>query len=101
MDLGFLRRLSELRALKLVLGGTEVLPPVTLPALEDLALTQVSGLIELGDFGRFPRLRRLLMQDQQSVKSLCSRVVTDTLRISGYTTAGDLAPSWVWTASAV
>lgn len=67
----FLNGLEALRTLNFVLGGKESLADVaTLPAVEDIAMTMVRGLSDLGDLQRFPSLKRLLIQDQPHLASL-------------------------------
>lgn len=69
-SLAFINGMSGLRVLKFVLGGTASIEEFALPVLEDLAFTMVRGLAELGDMQRFPRLRRLRMQDQQQIRRI-------------------------------
>ena len=70
VSLSFINDMSELKALKFVLGGTQSIGEVELPNLRELAFTQVRELCELGDMQRFSSLERLLMQDQQKVEAL-------------------------------
>ncbi|MEL6878101.1 MAG: hypothetical protein AAGL68_08405 [Pseudomonadota bacterium] len=65
LDLSFINGMSDLRALKFNLGGTESIENIALDRLQDIAFTKVRGLSELGDMQRFPALRRLLAQDLQ------------------------------------
>jgi protein phosphatase 1 regulatory subunit 7 len=67
LDLSFINGMTKLKALKFNLGGTESIEAIELPDLQDLAFTMTRGLAELGDLQRFPKLRRLLMQDQQHI----------------------------------
>lgn len=64
ISIEFINSMTELRILKFVLGGCEDFNEVRLPYLKDLALTQVRGLTTLGDLSRFPKLERLLIEDQ-------------------------------------
>lgn len=68
LDLGFISAMQGLRALKFNLGGAETIAAIELPELQDMAFTMTRGLSELGDMQRFPKLRRLLMQDQQHIE---------------------------------
>ena len=68
LDLGFVNGMCGLEALKFNLGGTETIEAIQLPNLKDMAFTMVRGLSELGDMQRFPKLRRLLMHDQQHIE---------------------------------
>lgn len=68
--LDFLNGMTQLRALKLVLGGCENFNDVSLPHLRDLAVTQVRGLNTLGDLSRFPKLERVLVEDQIRLESV-------------------------------
>ena len=70
LDLSFINGMSDLRALKFNLGGTESIEGITLDRLQDIAFTMVRGLNELGDMQRFPVLKRLLAQDQQQFSSV-------------------------------
>ena len=70
VPLDFLNGMTGLKALKLVLGGTEHLNDVALANVSELALTQVRGFNDLGDLGRFPSLTRLLLQDQQHLEKV-------------------------------
>ncbi|MEM9501993.1 MAG: hypothetical protein AAF941_09120 [Pseudomonadota bacterium] len=65
LDLSFINGMSELRALKFNLGGTESIENIALERLQDIAFTMVRGLNELGDMQRFPALRRVLVQEQK------------------------------------
>lgn len=70
LDLRFINGMTGLVALKFNLGGTESIEAIELPQLRDLAFTMTRGLTELGDLQRFPKLRRLLMQDQQHISQV-------------------------------
>ncbi len=70
LDLDFVNRLSKLKALKFVLGGLEEFDAISLPELDQLAVTRVHGLTSLGDLARFPNLRQLLVQDQKRLGSI-------------------------------
>ena len=83
--LDFLAGVIGLRALKLVLGGTDGLPDVALPRLADLAVTQVRGFADFGSLERFPALERVLVQDQPHLE----RVVRGTANER-------LAHLWFW-----
>ena len=80
VPLEFLNGLTSLKTLKLVLGGTEDLNDVTLPNLTDLALTMVRGFTDLGPLDRFPKLERLLLQDQQHLEQIDFGAGCDDLR---------------------
>ena len=61
----FLNGMRSLQTLNFVLGtGDSLTDLTTLPAIEDLAITMVRGLSDLGNLQRFPTLKRLLIQDQ-------------------------------------
>ena len=68
LDLSFINGMKNLTALKFNLGGTESIEVIELPELQDIAFTMTRGLAELGDMQRFPKLRRLFMQDQQHIE---------------------------------
>lgn len=71
VSLGFISRLQRLEALKFSLGRTRSIEDVgSLPALLDLSFHQVHMLEELGDLQRFPRLRRLQIEQQRKLKRL-------------------------------
>ncbi len=70
LDLGFINSMTSLRALKLLLGGTNSLADIQLDGLQDLACTQVRGLTQMGDMQRFPALRRVLVQDQKQLEQV-------------------------------
>ena len=69
-SLEFIGGMTGLRALKLVLGGTETLPPVSLKHLQDIAVTQTRGFRDLGPLDRFPALKRVLISDQPHLESV-------------------------------
>ena len=68
--LDFIAGMTSLRALKLVLGGTDGLPNVALPRLADIAVTQVRNFSDFGPLERFPALERLLVQDQPHLERI-------------------------------
>ena len=70
LDLAFINGMQNLRALKFNLGGTDTIEAIELAELQDMAFTRTRDLARLGDMQRFPKLRRLLMQDQPHVESL-------------------------------
>ena len=70
MSLEFINGMTDLKALKLVLGGTEHLRDIELPNLQDLAVTQTRGFNDFGDLQRFGTLRRVLVQDEPHLKTI-------------------------------
>lgn len=69
LDLSFINGMTNLRTLNFNLGGTRSIADIALPKLEDIAFSMTRNLSELGDMQRFPKLRRLFMQDQQQIES--------------------------------
>jgi hypothetical protein len=71
VSLGFITRLQRLEVLKFSLGKTKSIADIgSLPSLRDLSFNEVHMLEELGDLQRFPRLRRLQIDDQRRLKTL-------------------------------
>jgi hypothetical protein len=68
--LGFLNKLKPLRSLTLLLGGRVDLQEFSHPLLEELEILRVRGFEWLGPLARFPRLRRLHIEDQIQLHSL-------------------------------
>lgn len=66
----FISAMPALTRLRFVLGGRASIAHVTAPLLEELEVVRVRGLEDLGDLGRFPRLRCLSVEDQIKVKEL-------------------------------
>lgn len=63
-DLGFVSDVADLRSLRLVLGGRDAIDEIRHEGLETLEIIRVRGLADLGSLTRFPRLRRLHVEDQ-------------------------------------
>ena len=70
IDLAPLRHWPHLAQLHFILGGRASIAEVAAPLLEELEVVRVRGLEDLGDLGRFPRLRRLSVEDQIKVKEI-------------------------------
>ncbi|MHA6323530.1 hypothetical protein [Roseivivax sp. CAU 1753] len=67
----FLNGMRGLRSLGFMLGSAGSLAEITdLPAIEDIALTMVRGLSDLGDLQRFPGLQRLTVSDQAKLQAI-------------------------------
>lgn len=63
-EVDFISAMPALARLRFILGGRTSVAHVTAPLLEELEVVRVRGLEDLGDIGRFPRLRRLAVEDQ-------------------------------------
>jgi len=69
--LDFVNAFQRLEVFKLVLGKKESIAEVgPLPALRDLSCTLVAMLEDLGDLQRFPRLRRLQLNDLKRIERI-------------------------------
>ena len=69
--LEFISQLPRLEVLKFSLGKRRTITAIeTAPRLRDLSFHLVSTLEDLGDLQRFPRLRRLQIQQQKRLKTL-------------------------------
>lgn len=66
----FISAMPALTQLRFILGGRTSIAHVTAPLLEELEVVRVRGLEDLGDLGRFPRLRRLSVEDQIKLAEL-------------------------------
>ena len=66
----FISAMPALTRLRFILGGRTSIAHVTAPLLEELEVVRVRGLEDLGDLGRFPRLRRLSVEDQIKLAEL-------------------------------
>lgn len=66
----FIGAMPALSQLRFILGGRASIAHVTAPLLEELEVVRVRGLEDLGDIGRFPRLRRLSVEDQIKVQEV-------------------------------
>lgn len=70
-DLASIGQLQSLEVLKFVLGKTTSVAKVpSLPELRDLSFKEVHSLERLGDLERFPKLRRLQLEDQKRVEKI-------------------------------
>lgn len=69
-DLQFLSDAVSLRSLSLILGGRSSFSEFQHSALEELIVIRVRGLETLGSLSRFPRLRKLHVEDQLQVQSI-------------------------------
>ena len=69
-EVDFINAMPALARLRFILGGRSSIAHVTAPWLEELEVVRVRGLEELGELGRFPRLRRLSVEDQIKVKDI-------------------------------
>lgn len=69
VPLDFIPKLTKLRSLKLILGGRDNLDEAAHPGLELLELIRVRGLGRL-DPAAFPKLQRLVIDEQAQLKSL-------------------------------
>ncbi len=68
--LEFLSDLAPLRSLNLILGGRRSLDEFRHPDLEELAVLRVRGVETLGSLGRFPKLRKLQVEDQLQLRAI-------------------------------
>lgn len=66
----FIGAMPALRQLRFILGGRASIAHVAAPLLEELEVVRVRGLEDLGDLGRFPRLRRVSVEDQIKIKEI-------------------------------
>lgn len=62
--------MAGLRELRVILGGRNDINEVAHEALDELDVTWVRGLSDLGSLGRFPMLRKLSVQDQIRLESI-------------------------------
>ncbi|MCC7703687.1 hypothetical protein IGS59_15670 [Janthinobacterium sp. GW460P] len=69
-DVDFINAMPALAQLRFILGGRASIAHVTAPLLEELEVVRVRGLEDLGDLGRFARLRRLSVEDQIKLAEL-------------------------------
>lgn len=69
-DIAFISNLVRLESLRIMLGGRSSIAELTAPELESLEVVRVRGLEELGDCARFPRLRRLRVEDQLQLTAI-------------------------------
>ena len=69
-DVDFINAMPALAQLRFILGGRASIAHVTAPLLEEMEVVRVRGLEDLGDLGRFPRLRRLSVEDQIKLAEL-------------------------------
>lgn len=69
-EVDFISAMPALTRLRFILGGRISIAHVTAPLLEELEVVRVRGLEDLGDIGRFPRLRRLSVEDQIKVQEV-------------------------------
>lgn len=100
-DLAFVDEVTRLRSLSIFLGGRETIDEINHPDLEKLHIARVRGLASLGVLGRFPALRRLLVEDQLQLReiSLCGTHLQELglincknlARIDGLDQQGELA----------
>lgn len=66
----FIGAMPALTQLRFILGGRTSIADVAAPLLQELEVVRVRGLEDLGDIGRFPRLRRLSVEDQIKLREL-------------------------------
>lgn len=69
-EVDFVSAMPALTRLRFILGGRASIAHVKAPLLEELEVVRVRGLEDLGELGRFPRLRCLSVEDQIKVKEL-------------------------------
>jgi hypothetical protein len=69
VGLHFVRRLSRLRSLQLLLGGRDNLDDAAHPSLSELEIVRVRGFAEVHP-AIFPNLERLQIEDQLQVESI-------------------------------
>ena len=69
-EVDFISAMPALAQLRFILGGRASIAHVTAPLLEELEVVRVRGLEDVGDLGRFPRLRRLSVEDQIKLAQL-------------------------------
>ncbi|MFM6931339.1 MAG: hypothetical protein ACKOUT_03745 [Novosphingobium sp.] len=69
-SLNFIRTISGLRKLTLILGGRPDIDDLASATLETLEIIRVRGLVNLGDLSRFPNLTALKVEDQLQIVRL-------------------------------
>jgi hypothetical protein len=70
VGLDFLNRISSLRYLTVAFGSRTSINEVQHEGLEELEIVRVRGLETLGDISRFPKLRKLVIDDQTRIDSV-------------------------------
>lgn len=66
--LEFVNEIPNLDKLTIILGGRENIDEIEHSSLRDLEVLRVRGLNSLGDLSRFPKLRRLHVEDQLQLR---------------------------------
>lgn len=69
-ELSFVGEMPSLQSLTLLLGGRPSLDGVSSRTLQELEIVRVRGLETLGPLDRFPKLRRLQVEDQLQLHSI-------------------------------
>lgn len=67
-ELNFVKGISTLRELKLILGGRADVDDLSSKSLETLQIIRVQGLATMGDLSRLPALSALRIEDQIQLK---------------------------------
>ncbi len=70
LELAFVRHIPRLEKLTLILGGRTDIDDLEHDNLHELEIQRVRGIEKLGDLQRFPKLRRLLVEDQIRLSSV-------------------------------
>jgi len=70
VDLSFVARIAGLENLRLIVGGRSAIDDITGDALRNLHIIRVRGLESVGDLRRFPRLERLMVEDQIRIAAI-------------------------------
>jgi len=68
--LEFVNEIPRLEKLTIILGGRENFDEIEHSSLSDLEVLRVRALNSLGDLSRFPKLRRLHVEDQLQLRSV-------------------------------
>lgn len=63
-SLSFLSKIPKLSFLQLILGGRRDINDFRHPKIDTLEIVRVLGFEDLGDLSRFPRLKKLVIEDQ-------------------------------------
>jgi hypothetical protein len=66
-SLAFLNSASELRELKIILGGRTSVAELDISKLQVLQLVRIQGLVDLGPLSRFSHLKALCIDDQPRI----------------------------------